>query len=85
MKQKLTVKQGILSKNKQNAKKINKLLQACINLYDYKVLCYLLAENSFQIDSQEFNIEAFVHRLGKLTDIQFEEENKEKTHANIVL
>lgn len=85
MKQKIWVEQGLLAKNKPNSKRIQKLMSACLNLYDYKILCHLLAEMSYECDSDDFNIEAFVHRIGKVNDIKFEEINEKGTHANVTM
>ena len=72
MRQKLILEEQLLTKQKKNGKRLNKLIDACESLYDYKILMHLLADGHFQSD--DFDLELFTHRIGKIVNIKLEEE-----------
>jgi len=76
IKQRMILKEQILTKQKKNGNRLRKMLSACENLYDYKVLLYLIAEGSYENDS-EFDLELFLHRLGKHVNVELKEEKKD--------
>ncbi len=73
MKQKLILEEQLLTKQKKNGKRLNKLISACECLYDYKILMHLLADGYFN-GTPDFDLELFTHRIGKILNVKLEEE-----------
>lgn len=74
MKQLAKLNEQFFAKHRKNATKVKLAMTACENLMDYKILCYLMADGQFE-NNTNFDIELFIHRLGKKIGVTLEEEH----------
>ena len=78
MYQEIQLKCSIISK-KKNVTKLKKLLEICQTNIEHKILLHLIVYNKFiKNENDEYDLEAFVHRLGKILNLEFIEKNNEQ-------